>query len=368
MRRPVLRPAESALSGIRLIGTGLIGTGLIGVLLLSSCAQDPEPDVMEEPVSQESLEEFLVEQEDVLAEEAVVMVLQEGEVHTATTDGADEHTLFELASLSKPMTGMLLADAVDRGEVGLEDALAEHLPDLEGTEAGEITLEELATHTSGLPLVPDADGFAQQDHQARQAGENPYEVSTEELISLAAEQGVGDSGRYIYSNLGIALLGHALAESAGMTYEELLQERLTEPLGMDETTTSDAEGHPSDEDLIQGYDSSGEVEDFGSEAFSPASSSRATPEDYMLMIEAIFEGTAPGAESVEPSDINPDMGLGWHLKPEGYAWHNGISNGYASLVALDPDTETAVLLFSNYGVENSELGMDLLQDILDAAD
>ena len=70
-------------------------------------------------------------------------VLQEGEVHTASTDGADEHTLFELASLSKPMTGMLLLDAVGRGEVGLEDTLAEHLLELEGTEAGEITLEEL---------------------------------------------------------------------------------------------------------------------------------------------------------------------------------------------------------------------------------
>ncbi len=337
-------------------------------VLLASCGEDAEPDVVEEPASPEALEEFLDEHSDILGEEAVVAVIQDGETHSASTAGADLDTVFELASLSKPLTGMLLADAVERGDAQLEDPLSEHLPELEGTEAGEATLEELATHTSGLPLVPDVDGFAQQDHQARQQGENPYEISTEELIDLAAEQSLSEPGRYVYSNFGIALLGHGLAETAGVSFEELLAERLTGPVGMEDTTTSDAEGHPSDEDLIQGYDSSGaEVEDFGSEAFSPASSSRSTVHDYLLLIEGIFDGTAPGAEAVEQSEINPDMGLGWHLEPEGHAWHNGISNGYATMVGLDPETQTAVVIFSNYGRENTVLGMDLLEDLLDAA-
>ena len=340
---------------------------VFGALLLTSCTQAPEPEVVEEPVDQASLEEFLNEHDDVLAEEAVVMVLRDGQTHTASTSGADEDTVFELASLSKPMTGMLLADAVERGEVDLDDPVQDHLTELEGTEAGEVTLEELATHTAGLPLVPEADGFAEQDRQARNAGENPYTVTTEELIDLAAQQDVGERGRYVYSNLGIALLGHALAEQAGTSYDQLLHQRLTGPLGMEDTTTSDAEGHPSDDDLIQGYDSTGEVEDFGSAAFSPASASRGTPRDYLRLIEGIFDETAPGSEAVEPSEIHPEMGLGWHMKPEGYAWHNGISNGYAALAALDPETETAVVLFSNYGQENSALGMDLLEDILDAA-
>lgn len=334
--------------------------------LLVSCGEDAEPDVIEEPATPESLEDFLDEHSDVLAEDAVVAVIQDGEVNSASTGGADLDTVFELASLSKPLTGMLLADAVERGEVGLEDPLSAYLPQLEDTDAGEITLEELATHTSGLPLVPDADGFAQQDHQARQAGENPYEINTEELIGLAAEQSLGESGRYVYSNFGIALLGHALAQNAGVTFEELLEERLAEPVGMGSTSTSDAESHPSDDQLIQGYDSSGEVEDFSSEAFSPASSSRSTVHDYLLLVEGIFDGTAPGAEAIEQSDINPDMGLGWHLEPEGYVWHNGISNGYASIVAMDPETETAAVIFSNYGRENTVLGIDLLEDLLDA--
>lgn len=338
---------------------------VLGALLLASCAQSQEPEAIDEPVDQASLEEFLGQHDDVLAEESVVMVLQDGQTHTASTSGADEDTVFELASLSKPMTGMLLADAVERGEVNLEDPVQDHLTELEGTETGAVTLEELATHTAGLPLVPEADGFAEQDRQARNAGENPYTVSTEELIGLAAEQDVAEPGRYVYSNLGIALLGHALAEQSGTSYEQLLQDRLTGPLGMEDTTTSDVESHPSDQDLIQGYDSSGEVEDFGSAAFSPASASRGTPQDYLQLIEAIFEGTAPGTQAVEPSEIHPEMGLGWHMDPEGYAWHNGISNGYAALAALDPQTETAVLLFSNYGRENSALGMDLLQDLLD---
>ncbi len=108
---------------------------LLFSLLLVSCGEE-DPDVVEEPASAESLEEFLEEHSDVLAEEAVVAVIQDGETHTASTGGADTGTVFELASLSKPLTGMLLADAVERGEADLEDPLAEHLPQLEGTEAG----------------------------------------------------------------------------------------------------------------------------------------------------------------------------------------------------------------------------------------
>lgn len=335
---------------------------LLFSLLLVSCGEE-DPDVVEEPASAESLEEFLEEHSDVLAEEAVVAVIQDGETHTASTGGADTGTVFELASLSKPLTGMLLADA---WSVGRRTWRTRSQSTCRSWRAPR---REASPWKSWRPIPPGCRWSpAQTASPSRTTGtggrENPYEVSTEELIGLAEEQTLDEPGRYVYSNFGIALLGHALAETAGMTYEELLQERLTGPLGMEDTTTSDTEGHPSDEDLLQGYDSSGEVEDFGSEAFSPASSSRSTVHDYLLLIEGIFDGTAPGAEAIEQSDINPDMGLGWHLEPEGYVWHNGISNGYATIVAMDPETQTAAVIFSNYGRENTVLGMDLLEDLL----
>ena len=65
--------------------------------------------------------------------------------------GADEHRPFETGSNGKTMTGMLLGDAVERGEISLEDRLDRWVPELAGAAAGELTLESLASHRSGLP-------------------------------------------------------------------------------------------------------------------------------------------------------------------------------------------------------------------------
>ena len=64
-------------------------------------------------------------------------------------------TTYELGSITKLFSGLMLADAVDRGEVRLTDALGSYLPSLVGHPAGEVTLEELATHRSGLPAYAD---------------------------------------------------------------------------------------------------------------------------------------------------------------------------------------------------------------------
>ena len=80
-------------------------------------------------------------------------------------------TRFELGSITKTFTGLLLADAVERGELALDDQLADHLPELRGTAAGDVTLEQLATHRSGLPGVParDAPGQPGPDHGQRES-------------------------------------------------------------------------------------------------------------------------------------------------------------------------------------------------------
>jgi CubicO group peptidase (beta-lactamase class C family) len=146
-------------------------------------------------------------------------------------------TLFEIGSLTKVFTALLLADMAQAGEVNLQDPLGKHLP--AGTvlpKRGEaITLQHLATHTSGLPRLPGNLMTARMDPQ------NPYaHYTTGDLYrGLATARLAAAPGTvYSYSNFGTGLLGHALALAAGKSYEQLVKERICNPLGMLDTSIS----------------------------------------------------------------------------------------------------------------------------------
>ena len=126
----------------------------------------------------------------------------------------DGDTVFEIGSMSKVFTSLLLADAVQRGEVALTDPITKYLPSsVKVPERGRpITLQDLSTHTSGLPRLPDMNP---------KDPENPYaDYSVDQLYRfLSTYQLPRDVGAsYEYSNLGAGLLGHILALRAGMDY------------------------------------------------------------------------------------------------------------------------------------------------------
>lgn len=139
----------------------------------------------------------------------------------AVTEGLPENARFEIGSITKTMTAILAASLAGDGVLTLDDKIGRWL------DAGpnqEITLEQLATHTSGLPsLAPN-----------QPTGEgNPYRDFTAEL----AEEGLRASARtpdagYLYSNFGFQLLGLVLERASGQHYQDLLAERLLKPLGM----------------------------------------------------------------------------------------------------------------------------------------
>lgn len=143
-------------------------------------------------------------------------------------------TLFEIGSITKVFTSLLLADAVERGEVSLTDPVGKFLPaKVKVPERGgrAITLQDLATHTSGLPRLP--------TNMASKDAANPYaDYSFEDLYTfLSTYQLTRDIGsQYEYSNLGGGLLGHVLTLQAHATdYEALVRARVTAPLGMPST-------------------------------------------------------------------------------------------------------------------------------------
>ncbi len=145
-------------------------------------------------------------------------------------------TVFEIGSITKGFTTLLLAEMVQRGEVALDDPVAKYVPAKVRVPARggrQITLRDLATHTSGLPHDPS--NLSPQD-PANPAADYSVEQLYSFLSSHTLRRDIGI--RYEYSNVGVSLLGHALANRSGMDYEGLLAERILGPLGIASTRFS----------------------------------------------------------------------------------------------------------------------------------
>jgi D-alanyl-D-alanine-carboxypeptidase/D-alanyl-D-alanine-endopeptidase len=145
----------------------------------------------------------------------------------------DDHTAFEIGSVTKTMTAALLAEFIARGEVTLDDPIAKLLPPgtvVPSFNGHEITIGQIVTHTSGLPALP-------AGYRPRDPG-NPYAGATERdlLDLLAATKLTREPGsRWEYSNFAVIVLSYALAKRNGTDYETLLRQHLLIPLGMSET-------------------------------------------------------------------------------------------------------------------------------------
>ena len=166
-----------------------------------------------------------------------------------------EKSVFEIGSITKVFTGVLLADMAARSEVSLADPVAKYLPEgvnMPSRSGREITLLDLATHHSALPRLP--------DNMSPSDAANPYaDYSAEKMYTFLSgwELSRDIGSEYEYSNLAVGLLGHVLARISGGSYESLVRERILIPLGMART------GIALDEDMqnwmADGHDQEGNV-------------------------------------------------------------------------------------------------------------
>ena len=155
-----------------------------------------------------------------------------GEIHRGKGDKPDGDTIYEIGSITKAFTGTLLGDMVNRGEVKLDAPLQDFMPagvKLHLAKDQPIRLVDLASQTSGLPRMPD--NFAPKDPT------NPYaDYTAKQMFEfLGKYQLRRPPGEYEYSNLGMGLLGCMLAKKAGKPYEQLVVERICDPLKMNDT-------------------------------------------------------------------------------------------------------------------------------------
>lgn len=287
----------------------------------------------------------------------------------------DETSLFEIGSITKTFTGVLLADMVIKGELDLEDPVSKFLPkgiSMPTRNNEQITLLHLATHRSGLPRLPT--DFKPKDMT------NPYADYTVEMMYefLSNYQLPRDIGKTPeYSNLGVGLLGHVLSLKAGMSYEDLVKERILTPLGMHNTSIT--LNTKQQKQLTTGHDITGTATshwDFP--ALAGAGAFRSSGEDMLLFLAVnIDPNTTPLSAAIPLSQkfqnsfgtISLSIGLNWLITstPDGeFIWHNGGTGGYRSYIAFSKKAKRGVVVLANSQDNTDEIGQALLAGNLEA--
>lgn len=285
---------------------------------------------------------------------------------TIATRGTSLETDFEIASISKAVTGLLYADAIGRGEVSADSTLGELLP-LGEVPAASVSLGPLSTHRSGLPRLPKSMHPWRRTFELWRHGRNPYGESLVELLDQARGVSLGRA-RPRYSNFGFELLGHALASAAGTTYADLVQQRIAKPLDLATFyAPADAEGlRPS---ALVGRNRRGSSrEPWTGEAIGPAGGIRASISDMAHLGSALLNGTAPGMaalDPVEPFGATGRIGAGWitsKVRGRSVTWHNGGSGGFRSWLGLDPEAGAGVVILSATSISVDRHGFTLLAE------
>ncbi len=276
--------------------------------------------------------------------------------------GADDTTPMEVGSMTKAMTGLVVADAVRRGQIRMDAAVATYLPALQGSPAGDATMLELVTHTSGYAEF----GAATLRRAAWMSplGLDFFTTDSMQMTEETRAQTASGRGRYAYSTLGSAVAGQAVAAAADLSYPELMRTRLFEPLGMSRTAIE------ADRALVTGGRSQSglPVQPWVMDAYAPGGAAVSTAGDLAKLATALLEGTAPGMAALEPTTAtdrsNTRIGEFWHVSTwqtgQTITWHAGQTGGYASYLALDRPRNRAVIVLSDVANDASDLGSQLL--------
>jgi len=275
----------------------------------------------------------------------------------------DDDTVYEIGSVSKVFTGILIADAVVREKVRLEQSAQELLPENVTMPAGRdrsITILDLATHKSGLPRITNNMPSLKTD--------NPYADYTSKLayVFLNGHKLRRSPGeKYEYSNFGMSLVGHLISKNAKLSYDELLRQRIAEPLGMNATGVVMSKSMK--QRLATPFSAFGTKTSTWEFADMPgAGGIRSSTKDMLLFARAHL---APPDDEIgraielawkkhtDDDAKGPTMGLGWHFAADGTTrWHNGQTGGYHSMLLIDRESKLAVVLLANTGY----LGLDRL--------
>ena len=283
-------------------------------------------------------------------------------------------TIFEIGSMTKVFTSLVLMDMVQKGEVAVTDPVSKYLPatvKVPERNGKKITLQDLSTQSSGLPRMPS--NFKPKDDT------NPYaDYSVQQLYQfLSGYKLTRDIGaQYEYSNLGVGLLGHVLTLRAHLSYEAMVKSRILDPLGMNSTRVTLtpamkarlAVGHGPGMSVVPNWDIA---------ALAGAGALRSSANDILTFLAANLGYTKTPLAAAMAAELSirrpagaPDMQIAyaWHIQTRNgnsIVWHNGGTGGYRTYMGFDPKSRAGVVVLTN--IASAAGPDDIGRHLLDAS-
>ncbi len=319
-----------------------------------------------------------------LIDEKGRQIVSYGNVKEDSNQQPDSSTLYEIGSVTKVFTSLLLADMVKKGEVKLDDPISKFLPKSVKTpvrKEKEITLLDLATHRSGLPRYP--------DNESPKNPNNPYTDYTVEqlydfLSNYTLERDIGS--KYQYSNYGYGLLGHILELKAGINYETLVKQRICAPLKMSNTVITltpelqsrFAKGHEDNLKTAENWDmpalaGAGALRSTVNDLLNFASANLGLTETKLAAAIELTHQTHDGRTRTHLPDLN--VALAWHIwktdlpattqaneqRPGDIIWQNGRTGGYNAFIGFDKMKKTGIVVLSNSSNDIDDIALHILE-------
>lgn len=284
-----------------------------------------------------------------------------------TNETVDENSIFEIGSISKVFTGILLADMVLKNKMKLDDPLQKYLPEgvTAPTRNGEsIKLVNMANHTSSLPRMPS------NFNPANPA--NPFaDYSEEQLYEFLEDYELSrDIGsKYEYSNYAMGLLGHVLALQNNMTYEEYLTDIITKPLGLENTGITLSPNMKNN--LALGHSGGVEVENWDLTTLAGAGAIRSNAIDMLKFLafnmginkNELYPAMQLAHKNSRKEGEDVIVGLGWHtmvFDDTEIVWHNGGTGGYRTFAGFIKGGDKGVVVLSNSNAGADDIGIHIL--------
>ncbi|MBG6132868.1 CubicO group peptidase (beta-lactamase class C family) [Aquimarina sp. EL_43] len=289
-----------------------------------------------------------------------------GQMSLSDTNTPDENSFFEIASITKPFTTALLADLELKKEINIHDPIEIYLPVFKKVLANstrKISLENLVTHTSGLPRNPS---------NTTTSDSNRYkDYSVDDLNEFLSSYKIDSkTSSYLYSNLAYLVLEHAIETKMKTSYESLINDRITTVLNMKDThfVVPDKKRNR----LVSGYRNGKQIDEVDLGKFPAMGGLKVTTKDMVRFLEAQL-GMYPSnldkalklTHKERFSDGDKIMGLGWSIlkrKESGKTihYHKGGTNGFVSFAGFNLEDQIGVVVLVNGSRHFSDLGFKLL--------
>lgn len=292
-----------------------------------------------------------------------------GETARGNNNLPTSNTIYEIGSITKTFTSALLAWYVNEGQIKLTDSITKYLPDSVASNPAlqGITVVTLSNHTSGLPNLPD-NFYANSSDTI-----NPYKDYNRQMLfaylkNCKLKRAPGE--KYIYSNLGAALLGVILEKVSGKTYGQMLTEIITKPLQIGSTVLHVPAAMRSR--FVSEYNDNGKpTPAWNWDVFESAGALRSSVSNMLTYVKANMDTTgstklskafALTRQVTYSKDIK--IGLNWHIiivNGVEYFFHNGATDGSSSYLAYNIDRNIAIVILSNCGERVDAIGAKLLK-------